>query len=80
MNETIKISNHESQARWYATKLILVYLSIVSICAVIAYIDLFWLFVVIVSMFVLMVAGAIYSDAYYSKLVELDKNDQSGTN
>lgn len=67
---------NESQARWYATKLILVYLSIMSIFAVIAYIDLFWLFVVLVSMFVFMVAGALYSDAYYTKLLELEKNEQ----
>lgn len=63
--------NIESQARWYATKLILAYLSIISIFAVIAYIDLFWLFVVFVSMFVIMIVGALYSDAYYSKLYEL---------
>ena len=73
--------DNESQARWYATKLILVYLSIISIFAVIAYIDLFWLLVVLVSMFVLLVTGAIYSDAYYDKLRELEvkKNDQSNT-
>ena len=73
--------SNESQARWYATKLILVYLSIISIFAVIAYIDLFWLLVVLVFIFVLMVTGAIYSDAYYDKLRELEvkKNDQSNT-
>ena len=68
--------NIESQARWYATKLILVYLSIISIFAVIAYIDLFWLFVVFMSMFVIMIVGAIYSDAYYSKLYELNKRNE----
>jgi hypothetical protein len=73
--------SNESQARWYATKLILVYLSIISIFTVIAYIDLFWLLVVLVSMFVFMVIGAIYRDAYYDKLRELEvkKNDQSNT-
>ena len=69
--------NIKSQARWYATKLILVYLSIISIFAVIAYIDLFWLFVVFVSMFVIMIVGAIYSDAYYSKLYELKQKNES---
>lgn len=71
--------SNESQARSYATKLILVYLSIISIFAVIGYHDLFWLFVVIVSMFVLMVAGAIYSEAYNRKLIELkvEKNERS---
>jgi hypothetical protein len=72
--------NNESQARWYAIRLILVYLSIISIFAVIAYIDLFWLLVVLVSMFVFMVTGAIYSEAYDRKLMELERNDQSRTN
>ena len=61
----------ESQARWYAIKLILTYLSIIAIFVVIAYIDLFYLAVVIMAFFALMIAGAIYHDAYYSKLVEL---------
>ena len=69
--------NIENQARWYATKLILVYLSIIAIFAVIAYIDLFWLFVVLVSMFVIMIVGALYSDAYYSKLYELKQKNES---
>ena len=72
--------NNESQARWYATKLILVYISIISIFAVIGYIDLFYLFVVVGLMFAIMIAGAIFSDAYYTKLLELKKNDQSRTN
>ena len=70
----------ESQARWYAIKLILIYFSIISIFAVIGYIDLFYLFVVVASMFAIMIAGAIFSDAYYTKLLELKKNDQSRTN
>jgi len=61
----------ESKARWYATKLILVYLSIIAALFVIGYIDLFYLFVVVISMFVLVIAGAIFSDAYYTKLLEL---------
>jgi hypothetical protein len=61
----------ESQARWYATKLILTYLSIIAIFVVIASIDLFYLAVVIMAFFALMIAGAIYHDAYYSKLIEL---------
>jgi hypothetical protein len=61
----------ESQARWYATKLILTYLSIIATFVVIASIDLFYLAVVIMAFFALMIAGAIYHDAYYSKLVEL---------
>ena len=70
----------ESQAQWYATKLILTYLSIISTLVVIGYIDLFYLFVVVMTLFALMIAGAIFSDAYYSKLLELKKNDQSRTN
>jgi len=72
--------NIESQARWYATKLILTYLSIIATLVVIGYIDLFYLFVVVMTLFALMIAGAIFSDAYYYKLLELKKNDQSRTN
>ena len=61
----------ESQARWYAIKLILVYFSILAAVLVIGYIDLFYLFVVVMTLFALMITGAIYHDAYYSKLVEL---------
>jgi hypothetical protein len=67
------VDSRERQARWHATKIILTYLSTISIFVVVGYIDLFWLFVVIASMFVLMIAGAIYHDAYYSKLLELNK-------
>lgn len=63
----------ERQARWNATKVILTYLSTISIFVVIGYIDLFWLFVVIASVFALMIGGAIFQDAYYSKLLELNK-------
>ena len=72
--------NNESKARWYALKLILVYFSIIAALFVIGYIDLFYLFVVVISMFVLVIAGAIFSDAYYTKLLDLKKNDQSRTN
>ena len=73
----------ESQARWYAIKLILVYFSILAALLVIGYIDLFYLFVGAGAMFGIMIAGAIFSDAYYTKLLELNKgrwNDQSRTN
>jgi len=75
-------SDFERQARWYALKLILVYISIIATLFVIGYIDLFYLFVVVTLMFVLVIAGAIYRDAYYTKLVELEveKYDQSRTN
>ena len=72
--------NIESQARWYALKLILIYFSILAALLVIGYIDLFYLFVGAGAMFVIMIARAIYRDAYYDKLLELMKNDQSRTN
>jgi len=63
----------ESQARWYAIKLVLKYFSILAAVLVIGYIDLFYLFVGAGAMFVIMIAGAIFQDAYYSKLLELNK-------
>ena len=71
---------NEGKARWYATKVILVLFSIIAAFFVIGYIDLFYLFVVVGLMFAIMIAGAIFSDAYYTKLLELKKNDQSRTN
>ena len=71
---------NEGKARWYATKVILVLFSIIAVFFVIGYIDLFYLFVVVGLMFAIMIAGALYSDAYYTKLLELKKNDQSRTN
>ena len=69
----------ESQAKWYATKLILIYFSIITVLIVIGYIDLFYMAVVVVAMIALMIACAIYRDAYYDKLWELKRNDQSRT-
>ena len=63
----------ERQARLHATKVILGLFSVISIFVVVGYIDLFWLFVVIASVFALMIGGAIFQDAYYSKLLELNK-------
>ena len=65
--------NIESQARWYAIKLILVYFSVITVLIVIGYIDPFYLFVGAGAMFVIMIASAVYSDAYHSKLLELNK-------
>jgi hypothetical protein len=69
----MSVNSLERQARWHATKIILTYLSTISIFVVVGYIDLFYLFVVIASVFALMIGGAIFSDAYYSKLLELNK-------
>jgi ABC-type bacteriocin/lantibiotic exporter with double-glycine peptidase domain len=63
----------ESQARWYAIKLILKYFSILAALLVIGYIDLFYMAVAVVAMLVVMIASAIFQDAYYSKLLELNK-------
>ena len=70
-------SDLERQAKWYALKLILIYFSIITVLIVIGYIDLFYLFVVVTLMFVLVIAGAIYRDAYYDKLMELEKNERT---
>jgi len=70
----------ESQARWYAIKLILIYFSIITVLIVIGYIDLFYMAVAVVAMLALMIASAIYRDAYYDKLWELKRSDQSRTN
>ena len=65
----------ERQARWHAVKVLLGLFGTISIFVVIGYIGLFWLFGLVAGMFVVMVAGALYSDAYYTKLLEL-KNEQ----
>lgn len=62
----------ERQARLHAVKVLLGLFITISIFVVVGYIDLFYLFVVIASMFALMIGGAIYSDAYYTKLIELE--------
>jgi hypothetical protein len=74
------VDSIKRQACWYATKVILTYFSTISIFVVVGYIDLFWLFVVIASVFALMIGGAIFSDAYYSKLVELEVKKNERTN
>ena len=66
----------ETQARWYAIKLILTYFSILAALLVIGYIDLFYLVIVVVAMLVVVIASAIYRDAYFDKLWEL-KRDKS---
>ena len=72
----------ERQARWHAVKVLLGLFGTISIFVVIGYIDLFYLFVGAGAMFGIMIASAIFSDAYYTKLLELNKgrwNDQSRT-
>jgi len=73
-------SDFEQQAKWHATKVILVMFSIIGSFAALMYISLIAAFILMAVGFVVMIAGAIYSDAYYSKLMELERNDQSRVN
>jgi|LakMenE01Jun11ns_1017448.scaffolds.fasta_scaffold9955490_22 hypothetical protein len=71
--------SNESQARWHATKIIWTYFSILAALLVIGYIDLFYMAVAVVVMLALIIAIAIYRDAYHDKLWELKRSDQSRT-
>jgi hypothetical protein len=61
----------ESQARWYATRVVLTLVIIIGGFMAIAYVDIFWAFAAIALFFVAMVAAALYAEAYDRKLVEL---------
>lgn len=61
----------ESQARWYATRVVLTLVIIIGGFMAIAYVDIFWAFVSIALFFIAMVAAALYAEAYDRKLVEL---------
>lgn len=67
---------HERQARWYAIRVVMALVSIIGTFCALAYIDLFWLFITVGIFLFIMVAGAIYSDAYYTKLLELKRNER----
>ena len=73
-------SDFERQAKWYATKVVFWLFSVIASFTALAYINLMAVFILIGVGFVVMIAGALYSDAYYTKLLELEKNDQSRTN
>ena len=77
MNNTINVK----KAKWHATKVVLWLFSILGCFIALAYINLMALFILVGVGFVFMIAGAIYRDAYYHKLVELEveKNEQSKT-
>ena len=68
----------EIKARWYATKVVLCLFSILASFTALAYINLMALFILVGVGFLVMLAGAIYRDAYYDKLIELEvkKNEQ----
>ena len=71
----------ESKAKWHATKVVLALFSILASFTALAYINLMALFILVGVGFVVMLAQAIYRDAYYDKLIELEvkKNEQSKT-
>ena len=71
-------SELENKARWYATKVVLWLFSILASFAALAYINIIALFILVAVGFFVMIAGAIYRDAYYDKLIELEvkKNEQ----
>jgi len=74
-------SELENKARWYATKVVLCLFSILASFIALAYINLMALFILVGVGFLVMLAGAIYRDAYYDKLIELEvkKNEQFKT-
>jgi uncharacterized membrane protein len=69
--------SNESQARWYATKVVFWLFSVIASFTALAYINLMAVFILIGVGFVVMIAGALYSDAYYTKLLELEKNERT---
>ena len=68
--------SNESQARWYATKVVFWLFSVIASFTALAYINLMAVSILIGVGFVVMIIGALYSDAYYTKLLELKENEQ----
>ena len=69
----------ESKARWYATKVVFWLFSVIASFTALAYINLMAVFILIGVGFVVMIAGALYSDAYYTKLLELKENERNNS-
>ena len=69
-------SDLERQAKWYATKVVFWLFSVIASFTALAYINLMAVFILIGVGFIVMMAGALYSDAYYTKLLELKENEQ----
>jgi uncharacterized membrane protein len=67
---------NEGKAKWYATKVVFWLFSVIASFTALAYINLMAVFILIGVGFVVMIAGALYSDAYYTKLLELKENEQ----
>ncbi len=72
-------SDLERQAKWYATKVVFWLFSVIASFTALAYINLMAVFILIGVGFVVMIAGALYSDAYYSKLLELKENERTNS-
>ena len=70
-------SDLERQARWHATKVVFWLFIIISSFTALAYINLMAVFILVAVGFVIMLAGALYSDAYYTKLLELKENERT---
>jgi hypothetical protein len=72
-------SDLERQAKWYATKVVFWLFSVIASFTALAYINLMAVFILIGVGFVVMIAGALYSDAYYTKLLELKENERTNS-
>jgi hypothetical protein len=72
-------SEIEKRARLYAMKVVLILLSIICVLVTLAYINILWSFVAVALFFVFLVGGALYNDAYYTKLMELERNERPNT-
>ena len=72
-------SDLERQARWHATKVVFWLFIIISSFTALAYINLMAVFILVAIGFVVMLAGALYRDAYYDKLMELEKNERTNS-
>ena len=72
-------SDFERQARWYATKVVFWLFSVMASFTALAYINLMAVFILVGVGFVVMIAGALYSDAYYTKLLELKENERTNS-
>ena len=67
--------SNESQARWYATKVVLILFSILASFAALMYINIMAAFILMAVGFVAMVAAALYAEAYDRKLLDLKRNE-----
>jgi len=72
-------SEFERQAKWHATKVILVLLGIIGLFMGLTYINILYTFIAVALFFIIMVASALYTDAYYTKLIELERNGRKNT-